>query len=104
MTATDIIRIPPGTVLTGSVTPPGAKSGTVRGLLCGTLAAGMTTITNAGSGDNVRAMAAACRQLGAQISEHDERTWSVHGLDHSLPARAVLDAGNSGIVLRLLTA
>ncbi|MEU0674249.1 3-phosphoshikimate 1-carboxyvinyltransferase [Streptomyces sp. NPDC006172] len=104
MTTPSLIRIAPGSPLTGDVTPPGAKSGTVRALLCGTLASGTTTIANAGSGDNIRAMAAACRLLGARVEEVDARTWRVHGVDHQLPERAELDAGNSGIVLRLLTA
>ncbi|MEU6575107.1 3-phosphoshikimate 1-carboxyvinyltransferase [Streptomyces sp. NPDC046805] len=104
MTTPPSLRIAPGTPLTGPVTPPGAKSGTVRALLCGTLAAGTTTIVGAGSGDNIRAMAEACRRLGGRIEEVDARTWRVHGVDHRLPERADLDAGNSGIVLRLLTA
>jgi 3-phosphoshikimate 1-carboxyvinyltransferase len=99
-----VLRIAPDTRLTGTVTPPGAKSGTVRALLCGTLGPGTTTILNAGSGDNVRAMRAACHTLGARIDEIDARTWQVHGIDHQLPESAELDAGNSGIVLRLLTA
>lgn len=104
MTSASLIQIAPGTVLSGEVTPPGAKSGTVRALLCGTLADGSTTIVNAGSGDNVRAMATACRALGARIDEAGPREWTVHGVDHQLPEQAELDAGNSGIVLRLLTA
>ncbi|WP_405989109.1 3-phosphoshikimate 1-carboxyvinyltransferase [Streptomyces sp. NBC_00986] len=104
MTTPSSLRVAPGTRLSGSVTPPGAKSGTVRALLCGTLAAGTSTIVNAGSGDNIRAMAAACRVLGAEIEELDARTWQVRGVDHRLPGRTELDAGNSGIVLRLLTA
>lgn len=98
------LRIAPSRQLSGSVTPPGAKSGTVRALLCGTLAAGLSTIDNAGSGDNIRAMAAACRVLGAEVTESGSRTWDVRGIDHRLPDVAELDAGNSGIVLRLLTA
>lgn len=100
----ETLHLRPGTRLTGAIRPPGAKSGTVRALLCGTLAAGTTRIENAGSGDNIRAMAAACRVLGARIDELDERTWTVTGVDHVLPDLAELDAGNSGIVLRLLTA
>jgi 3-phosphoshikimate 1-carboxyvinyltransferase len=96
--------IMPGAALSGTVTPPGAKSGTVRALLCGTLAPGTTTIINAGSGDNIAAMATACRALGARIDAPGPRTWRVHGVDHGLPERTDLDAGNSGIVLRLLTA
>lgn len=100
----ETLHLRPGTRLLGAVRPPGAKSGTVRALLCGTLAAGTTRIDNAGSGDNVRAMADACRTLGARIEHVDERTWTVTGTDHALPRTAELDAGNSGIVLRLLTA
>ncbi len=98
------IAVMPGPPLAGIVTPPGAKSGTVRALLCGTLASGTTTIANAGSGDNIAAMASACRILGAEIDKLDPFTWRVRGIDHRLPERAELDAGNSGVVLRLLAA
>ncbi|SFE09148.1 3-phosphoshikimate 1-carboxyvinyltransferase [Actinacidiphila alni] len=104
MNSSQTLYLRPGTPLTGAIRPPGAKSGTVRALLCGTLAAGTTRIENAGSGDNIRAMATACRLLGARIDEGDDRTWTVEGVDHRLPETAELDAGNSGIVLRLLTA
>ncbi|HEV2377850.1 MAG TPA: 3-phosphoshikimate 1-carboxyvinyltransferase [Streptosporangiaceae bacterium] len=99
-----VVGIHPASRLAGSVHPPGAKSGTVRGLLCGTLADGTSQIRNAGSGDNVAAMAAACRVLGASIVETGPRTWQVSGTGSALPLVAELDAGNSGIVLRLLTA
>ncbi len=102
MTTRSHVRVAPGTPLSGTVTPPGAKSGTVRALLCGTLAAGTSTIVGAGAGDNIRAMAAACRRLGARIDDGDGTTWQVHGVDHTLPEDVELDAGNSGIVLRLL--
>ncbi|MGH3550724.1 MAG: 3-phosphoshikimate 1-carboxyvinyltransferase [Pseudonocardiaceae bacterium] len=98
------LHLAPGRPLSGSVTPPGAKSGTVRALLGATLAAGTSRIDNAGSGDNVRAMVAACRTLGADITELNPRSWTVTGTNHRLPERASLNAGNSGIVLRLLTA
>lgn len=104
MSTQSTVHIASGTRLAGSVTPPGAKSGTVRALLCGALAAGTTTIENAGSGDNIRAMAAACRALGARIEEVAPGRWLVHGVDHQLPEQAELDAGNSGIVLRVLAA
>ena len=104
MPARPTLRVVPADRLRGAVTPPGAKSGTVRALLCGTLAPGTTTIHNAGTGDNVRAMATACERLGAGIVRLDERTWQVTGIDHALPDSAELSAGNSGIVLRLLTA
>jgi len=104
VSTTTVLRLAPATVLSGTVAPPGAKSGTVRALLAGTLAAGTTTIVNAGSGDNVRAMARACQALGAGIEVSEDRRWQVHGVDHALPDEVELDAGNSGIVLRLLAA
>ena len=96
--------VEPGTRLSGTIRPPGAKSGTVRALVCGTLAPGTTTVVNAGSGENIRAMATACRRIGARITAGDERTWKVTGVDHRLPEDLELDAGNSGIVLRVLAA
>jgi 3-phosphoshikimate 1-carboxyvinyltransferase len=104
VSSTPVRHVAPATHLAGTVTPPGAKSGTVRALLCGTLAPGTTTILNPGSGDNIRAMAAACRALGAAIEVGLSGAWLVHGIDHRLPDEVVLDAGNSGIVLRLLAA
>ncbi len=100
----DTIEVLPSTGLVGTLTPPGAKSGTVRALLAGTLAAGTTVIHNAGSGDNVRAMADGCRALGARVQVGIGRTLTVEGVGGQLPESAELDAGNSGIVLRLLTA
>jgi 3-phosphoshikimate 1-carboxyvinyltransferase len=100
----DLIEVHPSAGLAGTLTPPGAKSGTVRALLAGTLATGRTVIHNAGSGDNVRAMSAGCRALGAQVQVGKDRTWTVEGIGGRLPDTVDLDAGNSGIVLRLLTA
>ncbi|MGD0602381.1 MAG: 3-phosphoshikimate 1-carboxyvinyltransferase [Streptosporangiaceae bacterium] len=102
MLSSQVLHVRASQALSGSVHPPGAKSGTVRALLCGSLAAGTTRIGNAGSGDNVAAMAVACHALGAQVEKGQDRLWTVTGVGHALPPRAELDAGNSGIVLRLL--
>src|SRR5215210_6137693 len=98
------LRIRPAQPLHGSVTPPGAKSGTVRAVLSATLAQGTSTVINAGSGDNIRAMVRACEQFGARIANIQAGTWAVEGVGHQLPEFCELDAGNSGIVLRLLGA
>jgi 3-phosphoshikimate 1-carboxyvinyltransferase len=98
------LRVRPVTRLAGAVTPPGAKSGTVRAVLCATLADGSSSIVGAGSGDNIRAMVRAGERLGARFDLSDERTWKVVGTGHELPETVELDAGNSGIVLRLLGA
>ncbi|HST81427.1 MAG TPA: 3-phosphoshikimate 1-carboxyvinyltransferase [Kineosporiaceae bacterium] len=100
----DTIEVRPSTGLAGTLAPPGAKSGTVRALLAGTLATGTTVIRNAGSGDNVRAMTVGCRALGARITGGSDRAWTVEGTGGKLPDTVRLDAGNSGIVLRLLAA
>lgn len=100
----ETMRVLPSGRLSGTVRPPGAKSGTVRGLLSGALAGGRSTLRNAGSGDNVHAMAAACRALGADVRVGADRVWTVDGTGGVLPDTAELDAGNSGIVLRLLAA
>jgi 3-phosphoshikimate 1-carboxyvinyltransferase len=98
------LRIRPAHPLQGSVTPPGAKSGTVRAVLSATLAQGTSTVVNAGSGDNIRAMVRACEQFGARVANVAAGVWAIDGVGHQLPESCELDAGNSGIVLRLLGA
>jgi 3-phosphoshikimate 1-carboxyvinyltransferase len=94
----------PCRALRGEVTPPGAKSATVRAVLSATLAGGTSSVRNGGTGDNVRAMVRACEAMGARVETGPGGEWSVTGVDHRLPAHLELDAGNSGIVLRLLAA
>ncbi len=90
--------------LAGTVTPPGAKSGTVRALLCATLARGTSTVVRPGDGANIAAMAAACERLGARIDRADDQEWTIAGAGGRLPEECEFSAGNSGIVLRLLAA
>jgi 3-phosphoshikimate 1-carboxyvinyltransferase len=49
-------------------------------------------------------MVRACQTLGATLVETADGIWEVEGVGHALPDECVLDAGNSGIVLRLLAA
>lgn len=98
------LRIQPARPLRGLVTPPGAKSGTVRAVLSATLAQGASQVINGGSGDNIRAMVRACEQFGAQIAIDAPGRWSITGVGGRLDGAYALDAGNSGIVLRLLGA
>jgi 3-phosphoshikimate 1-carboxyvinyltransferase len=98
------LRIQPAQSLHGFVTPPGAKSGTVRAVLSATLAQGTSRVINGGSGDNIRAMMRACEQFGARVATVEAGVWAVEGVGHQLPESCELDAGNSGIVLRLLGA
>ena len=100
----DSVVVGAASALAGTVTPPGAKSGTVRALLCATLAPGSSTVQRPGDGANIAAMAAACEQLGARITRHGDQEWTIAGAGGALPAECELSAGNSGIVLRLLAA
>lgn len=84
--------------------PPGSKSGTVRALLSATLAYGKSQIVNGSDGENVQAMKRACEVLGAHILQGEAEGWYVDGINQVVPEECELDAGNSRIVLRLLTA
>lgn len=98
------VRLVPGQALSGQVTPPGAKSGTVRAMLSATLADGQSEIIAGTTGANSQAMIRACETLGARITRTAAERWQVTGVGHALPESCKLDAGNSGIVLRLLAA
>ena len=68
------------------------------------LAVGESRINGLLEGEDVLATAAAMRQLGAQVTRHNDATWAVHGVGlGSLvePAQA-LDMGNSGTSTRLM--
>lgn len=73
----------------------------MRALLFAMLARGKSVLTNLlPSPDMVRT----CRLLGAQIEEHPDRL-EISGLDGKLNgAEDVIDAGNSGLILRLVGA
>jgi 3-phosphoshikimate 1-carboxyvinyltransferase len=98
------IIVHPTSMLDGNATPPGAKSDTVRAVLSATLAKGRSRIINGGKGDNSCAMVRACQNLGAIIAEDATGVWTVDGVGAELPDEVRLNAGNSGIVLRLLAA
>jgi len=98
------VHVSPCESLYGAATPPGAKSGTTRAVLSATLARGKSQVINGGTGDNIRAMVRACETFGARISQANDGIWEIEGVGHTLPDGCELDAGNSGIVLRLLAA
>jgi 3-phosphoshikimate 1-carboxyvinyltransferase len=87
--------------LKGTLTVPPSKSQSMRALLFSMLAKGKSVLTNLlPSPDMIRA----CRLLGAVIDEHPDRV-EVMGLDGKLNgAEDVIDAGNSGLILRLVGA
>ncbi len=90
----------------GEITVPGDKSLTHRAILLGALAEGETRIEGALDADDCRRMIAACRSLGADIREGDgPGRWRVQGGGFSGLSEPgfVLDLGNSGTAIRLLS-
>ncbi|EAW35794.1 3-phosphoshikimate 1-carboxyvinyltransferase [Lyngbya sp. PCC 8106] len=93
-----------GLSLHGSIEIPGDKSISHRALMLGALATGTTIIEGLLLGADPRSTASCFSQMGAQISELNEKRVEVRGigLGQLHEPTAVLDAGNSGTTLRLM--
>jgi 3-phosphoshikimate 1-carboxyvinyltransferase len=84
---------------------PGDKSMSHRALLFGALAEGPSTVTRLAPGRDVASTAACLEDLGVLIEHAGEGAVIVHGKGPAgltAPAR-ILDAGNSGTTIRLLS-
>ncbi|HYH91652.1 MAG TPA: 3-phosphoshikimate 1-carboxyvinyltransferase [Candidatus Saccharimonadales bacterium] len=109
MLATDVATVRPATRLRGELRLPGDKSISHRALILATLAAGSSTIRGAGDGADVRSTAAVMRALGAEVERvaEDGRTvdyrMSSPGAGGLTEPAGILDCGNSGTSLRLIT-
>ncbi|MGV6839620.1 MAG: 3-phosphoshikimate 1-carboxyvinyltransferase [Planktomarina sp.] len=94
----------PNGPLKGTADVPGDKSISHRSLLLGALTVGETKITGLLEGADVLDTAKAMRSFGADVTDHGDGNWSVHGVgvggftepDH------VIDCGNSGTGVRLI--
>ncbi len=90
--------------LQGAVTIPSSKSHTIRAVIFASLAKGISRIINPlQSGDTISAVEA-CRSFGAKIDTSKDTEWTVEGFDGQ-PKKPdnVVDLGNSGTSLRILT-
>ncbi len=90
--------------LRGQADVPGDKSISHRSLILGALCVGETRITGLLTGEDVLDTAKAMRALGAEVIDHGEGAWSVHGVGvggFAEPAN-VIDCGNSGTGVRLI--
>lgn len=85
----------------GTVQIPASKSDAQRACLAAALANGVSVLKGIGNSDDERAMLAAIECLGAEIfaSGNDLRITGIS----SFPDHAVLNAGESGLGIRLLT-
>ena len=109
MSATDPAEIRPAARLRGELRLPGDKSVSHRSLLFATLAAGESRISGAGDGADVRSTATVMRALGADVEREHEDGGRVDyrvtspGADDLSEPDGILDCGNSGTSLRLIT-
>jgi 3-phosphoshikimate 1-carboxyvinyltransferase len=94
----------PARAIRGEVTVPGDKSISHRSIMLGSIANGTTTITNFLRGEDNFATMAAFRAMGVSI-EDDGQTVIVRGagLRGLQEPGDVLDCGNSGTTMRLMT-
>lgn len=88
----------------GELTVPGDKSISHRGIMFGAISNGLTEVTNFLQGADCLSTIACFRQLGIEI-ENDGSRVLVHGKGlHGLKgSEQVLDVGNSGTTLRLIS-
>lgn len=92
-----------GSGLRGRIEVVSDKSITHRGVLFGALSSGKTVLERPNPGADCRATLAAAATLGARVHEEPER-WTIEGGTSLLrEPEQVLDLGNSGTGMRLLT-
>ncbi|MCX6040996.1 MAG: hypothetical protein NTV69_07670, partial [Caldilinea sp.] len=99
------ITVAPGAGLTGACTVPGDKSISHRAVMFGSIAEGDTVIRNFLDGGDCRSTIAVMRGLGVSIDVIAPTELVVHGrgLEGLQEPADVLDCGNSGTTIRLLT-
>ena len=98
------ITIKPAASVKGEITVPGDKSISHRSIMLGAIANGITTVRGfLRGGDNMATMGA-FRSMGIQIDD-DGETVVIHGKGlHGLSEpNDVIDCGNSGTTIRLIT-
>ncbi len=88
--------------LSGSIRVTTSKSHTMRAVLLGSLAHGTTTVRHYLPSPDTVAMVAACKALGAGITQMDD-VITIQGTGGNLTTpKQVIDVGNSGQVLRFV--
>ena len=95
-----ILSIKPSRIK-GVIGVPGSKSHTIRGVICGILASGTSTLTYPLESDDTKAAIGAARALGADVEQFADH-WKIYGCGgkFSNPGKTI-DMFNSGTSLRL---
>ena len=87
----------------GKIIIPGDKSISHRSIILGSLAEGKLVISNFLKSDDCLCTIEAMRKLGAKITEHkDQILVEGRGLNNISEPKTLIDAGNSGTLIRLL--
>ena len=95
-----ILSVNPSTV-NGTIGVPGSKSHTIRGVICGILAEGKSTLRFPLESDDTKAAIGAARALGADVEKKSD-IWEISGCGGKFTKPAgVIDMLNSGTSLRL---
>ncbi len=90
--------------LSGSLTIPSSKSHTLRAILFGALGDGKTIIRHPLYSPDCESMIQACRKIGAAVAVQNDQI-EVIGIKGAIDGTTdLIDAGNSGIVMRFMTA
>lgn len=97
-------QISPTSVVSGAIQLPGDKSISHRYGMLAAIAEGVTMIENYSSGADCQSTLACMRALGAEIEVRNGKTCiHGHGLDGLREPADMLDAGNSGSTIRMLS-
>ncbi|MGN7614390.1 3-phosphoshikimate 1-carboxyvinyltransferase, partial [Magnetococcales bacterium HHB-1] len=91
--------------LAGSIAPPGDKSISHRAIIFGALAEGVTEAVGLLEGEDVLCTVRAFQSMGVEINRRGEGDYRIEGvgLDGLTEPDNVLDLGNSGTSMRLLS-
>jgi len=96
----DLIVRPGG--LDGNVPIPGSKSHTIRGLIIGMLAGGVSRLGRPLRSSDTESCVRACRALGARVNTESDSEWTIEGTAGRPQASdRPIDVGNSGTTLFL---
>ncbi|MDY0190378.1 MAG: 3-phosphoshikimate 1-carboxyvinyltransferase [Desulfuromonas sp.] len=97
--------ISPAQRLRGTITVPGDKSISHRSIMFGALAAGNTRVQGFLQGEDNFSTVNAFRAMGVKIDQHADGDLTVHGcgINGLCEPEDVLDCGNSGTTIRLMS-
>jgi len=99
------IRIKPVKYLKGEITLPGDKSISHRAIMLASLARGKTSVSGISRGEDVLKTACAFQSMGIEMKEvgNDSLTIQGKGLRGLFQPKDIIDCGNSGTTMRLLS-